>query len=146
MLLQGGVDNRKCGALKMQMEAHPPDLILLFPYWGARGFKTFKWFGAAKVHRVNLHDWGPGAVWDEDKLKLWYEAWELGKRALESGQTVACVCVRGKNRSMTMAHALLPTATNKPWRAKMLALAKCTTREEMLALAPLDASSKEPAR
>lgn len=143
MLLQGGVQNRICGNLKKQFEKHPPDLILLFPYFDKRGFKTFPWFGQARVHRVNLQDWGPDALWKEDQLNTWYEAWELGKKALEEGQTVACVCVMGKNRSLTMAHALRPTEDNKPWHEPMLALARCKDRAEMLALAPVDSDTKK---
>ena len=146
MLLQGGVDNRVCGALKKQMDEHPPDLILLFPYWGKRGFKTHSWFGKAQVHRVNLNDWGPDSLWKEDQLNTWFEAWKLGKQALEDGKTVACVCVKGKNRSLTMAHALRPTAENMPWHEPMLALAKCKNREEILALAPVDANTKTAGR
>jgi hypothetical protein len=143
MLLQGGVQNRVCGNLKKQFEKTPPDLILLFPYNGKSGFKTFPWFGQATVHRVNLQDQGPDALWKEDQLNTWYEAWELGRKALDKGQTVACACVMGKNRSLTMAHALCPTNENVPWHEPMLALARCKNREEMLALAPVDSNTKK---
>ena len=49
----------------------------------------------------------------------------------------------GKNRSLTMAHALRPTDDNMPWHEPMLALARCKTREEMLALAPVDSNTKK---
>lgn len=143
-LLQGGMATRN-GALKKQMEAHPPDLILLFPYSDKRGFKTFQWFGKAHVHRVNLQDRGPDAIWDKNRLNTWFEAWDLGRRALEDGKTVACVCVRGKTRSLAMAHALQPTEENKPTYSPMLALAKCTSRADMLAFAPLDSNAEQSA-
>ena len=146
MLLQGGVDSRVCGSLKTQMGDHPPDLILLFPYFGKRGFKTYPWFGKAQLHRVNLEDWGPKSLWKEDQLNTWFEAWKLGKQALEDGKTVACVCVQGRNRSLAMAHALRPTDDNVPWHDPMLALAGCKSREEMLALAPVDSNSKNAGR
>lgn len=144
MLLQGGTGTRN-GALKTQMEAHPPDLILLFPYSDKRGFKTFPWFGKAHVHHVNLQDRGPDAIWNEDMLNTWFEAWDLGRRALEDGKTVACVCVLGETRSLAMAHALQPTEENKPTHSTMLALAKCTSRADMLAFAPLNFNGEQSA-
>ena len=49
----------------------------------------------------------------------------------------------GETRSLAMAHALQPTEENKPTYGPMLALAKCTSREDMLAFAPLNSNGEQ---